>query len=392
MTLNDARIKELLDIDDPVGIISIYVGIMPEQAGGVNPGWAIAVRNELRDLQSDARENRPHAEWTAIEKRIDGLGRDLDRLLDGSQHGRGRALFAPVCSDRVETVAVQVPFADRAILDRNAYIRPLVAAVDEGRPAGIVAITKRGIRVLEWRLGEAEEMERDEFSIGGRLWRKKSGPAPAQPQDTRPGGQRRDAFEERVDENRLRFMRESAHTVAEIANERGWDRLIVSGDSRISKPFADELNPAGGEQLHITDLSWDEEAPNTIAEQAWDMFKVLRRERAESLMDDVRNRALAGGAGALGLPETLESLNQGRVDVLLFDGDVQVSGYRSAEGYLYADDQRPQAEAQELQEERFLVERIIERALETDATVVPIEHEVALPLQEHGGIAALLRW
>jgi hypothetical protein len=393
MSLDQQTILDLVHLHDPIGVISVYVGITPARAAEPQPGWPIAIRNELRTLVDEVKESRPHEHWVAVSERIDALDRELQRFLDAAQHGRGRALFAPVSTDGdVRTISLQIPFADRAIFDVNPYVRPLVAALDEGRPAGIVALHKRGIRVLEWRLGEAEELDRGEFTIGGRLWRKKSGPAPAQPQDPRHGGQRRDEFEDRVDENRLRFVRQRAREVADFANDRGWDRLVVAGDPRLTKPFADELNPAPDEQLHVTDLSWEEDAPNVVADQVWDLFKVLRSERAQQLVDLVRDRALSGNAGALGMPEVLGSLNEGRVDHLLVTETVQHAGFRSQGGYLYVEEQRPEAQTQELTREPHLVERMIERAIETSATVTPLREEDATGLEEHGGVAAFLRW
>lgn len=390
-TLTEDRILDLIRMTDPVGVISVYVGITADRTGST-PGWEIAVRNHLRELQQRAKEQRPHDEWTAIHERIEALEPELVRLLDASRSGRGRALFAPVSDDRVETVALQIPFKDRAIVDRNPYVRPLVAALDEGRPAGIVALSKRGIRLVEWNLGTAEELEREEFSIGGRDWKDKTGPAPAQPQDTRHGGHRRDEFEERLAENRHRFMREQARAVAEVATDRGWDRLIVAGDPRLTNPFSDALEPVGGEQLQVIDHSWDEAAPNELAEQAWDVFRELRRERARFLIESVRDRALSGNAGALGLGEVLASLNEGRVDHLVVDAEAQLEGWRTDDGYLYATDERPQAEAADLREEPFLVERMIERAVETKARVTPVDAEVVELLREHGGVGAILRW
>ena len=392
MSIDQEAILQLIDFRDEIGVLSVFVGITPERAADPQPGWPIAIRNELRGLVKEAKAERPHDEWEALETRIEELDRDLERLFDFAQHGQGRVLFASVANGETRTVSVQVPFRDRVVLDRNAYVRPLIAAYDEGRPAGIAVVHKGGVRLLEWRLGEAEELTKDEFTIGGRDWRKASGPAPAQPQDTRQGGQKRDQFDHRVDENRLRFLRDRARDIAEIANSRGWDRLVVAGDPRLTKPFADELNPAGGEQLTLTDLSWEEEAPNTIAEEAWDTFKTLRHERAVNLVQTAKDRALSGGAGALGLDDVLASLNEGRVEQLVFASDASFSGYRTEGGLLYASNGRPDLDDETLEEEPLLIERALERTLETGATVTPVEDEAAEMLAEHGGIAAVLRW
>lgn len=392
MTLDKNRILELLNRHDEIGVLSLYLGLTPDRASEPRPGWPIAISNELRDLKERVRTNGSHDHAVAVAERIDDLDHEIERFADASRHGRGRALFASMSNDWVETISLQIPFRDRVIFDRNAYIRPLVAALDEGRPAGIVSVAKRGLRVLEWRLGEAEELDDTEFAVGSRDWREKTGPAPSQPQDSRIGGHRRDEYEDRLDENRLRFVREQARAIADTANSRGWDRLIVSGDPRLTKAFAEELNPAGGEQLHITDQSWQDEAPNVIASQAWELFKILRRERAEHLIGTAHDQTLSGNAGALGPGDVCACLNEGRVDQLLVSDEANLKGFRDPDGLLYVDDQRPAAAATELIDEPYLIERMIERAIETSAVVTPIDADVAARLKEHGGVAALLRW
>lgn len=390
MTLDEQTILDLINLRDDVGVLSIFVGITPERAAEPRPGWPIAIRNDLRALRQRVKETGPHEHWVALSERIEKLESELERLLDASRHGRGRALFATVSDDRTETVAIQVPFEDRVVFDRSAYVRPLVAVYDEGRPAGIAVVYNRGVRLLEWRVGEAEELFHEVFTIAGRDWREHSGPAPAQPLDTRPGGHRRDRYEERVDENRNRFLREQARAVADRANRRSWDRLVVAGDPRLTKPFSEELHPSPGEQLLVFDLSWEEEAPNNIAEAAWDLLKTLRRERERDLVEEAKNRALAGGTGALGLDDVLASLNEGRVERLLFDVDASFSGYRTPEGLLYATNRIPTV--QETFEEPLLLERMIQRAVATGAQVTPVEEQAAEVLRVHGGVAALLRW
>lgn len=391
MDLTEKTILELLDVRDAHGVLSVFVGITPDRAAEPEPGWPIEIRNQLRDLRQRVKDGGSHERVTAVEERIGALERDLERLLDASNHGRGRALFATIDDDRIETISIQIPFVDRVVLDRTAYVRPLIAALEEGRAAGIAVVHKGGVRVIEWRLGEGEELTDESFTVGGRDWREKTGPAPAQPQDTRVGGHKRDQFEDRVDENRQRFIREHARSVAELANERGWDRLVVAGDPRLTNVFADELNPVGQEQLRVTDLSWEDEAPNNIASLVWDVFKELREERSRELVELARDRALSGGAGALGLPDVLASLNEGRVERLVFDQDLALTGAVSDEGLLYAG-AADAPSGGDVHDEPLLVERMIERALHTSASVTPVRGAAAEQLAEHGGVAALLRW
>jgi stalled ribosome rescue protein Dom34 len=75
-----------------------------------------------------------------------------------------------------------------------------------------------------------------------------------------------------------------------------------------------------------------------------------------------------GGHGALGLIDVQRSLNEGRVDQLIFDADTEDRGLAEAE------------------------DEVVERALRTSAKITPVEDVAAERVREHGGVAALLRY
>ena len=93
------------------------------------------------------------------------------------------------------------------------------------------------------------------------------------------------------------------------------------------------------------------------------------RRRELSLIERaVEGARTPGGHGAIGLIDVQRSLNEGRVELLLFDADAQNS------------------ELADLEDE------IVERAIRTSAMITPVELEAAELLREHGGVAAVLRY
>jgi len=62
------------------------------------------------------------------------------------------------------------------------------------------------------------------------------------------------------------------------------------------------------------------------------------------------------------------SLNEGRVEQLLFDADTQDSELADVE------------------------DEIIERAIRTSAQITPVEGDAVESIREHGGVAAVLRY
>jgi hypothetical protein len=109
-------------------------------------------------------------------------------------------------------VAVHLPFDTRVTLAERACVRPLARALEAGRPAGLALVSDEGLRLLEWRLGEVEELRVVPFVKPGEERRELRGPAHAHPKATphaEPGvrtGQQRDLFERRTEEELGRFL------------------------------------------------------------------------------------------------------------------------------------------------------------------------------------------
>ena len=111
----------------------------------------------------------------------------------------------------------------------------------------------------------------------------------------------------------------------------------------------------------------------------------INRERELKLVETVKESAYSGRArGSLGPQETVEALNQGRVEHLLFDAERDYRGQGIEQGLAY--------EAPPLTDGLPVTELMIERALDTGARVTPLVGDAAAALEEHAGVAALLRY
>ena len=385
-------LKTLIDFRDDQGVLSFYVGFTPEKAADPQPTAPIEIRNQVKELRRSLEDAEP-GRRKAVEERLDELGDDVGGLLDPKAHGRGRALFVGVSDGRREQVSLQIPFRERVILHDTAYMRPLVAAVDEGRPAGILVAHAKGVRILEWSVGEAEEMLAREFELTDAMVADiKSGPSFDNPQNNQRGMVNRERFEDRIDENRNRFLKEAITETVQLAAGRDWDRIVVAGAPKIREEVRAAL-PDNGFRSIVADQTWEIEAPHEIARQAWPILRSVHRKRERELVETARDRALSGGAGALGLPDTLDAINQGRIQHLLFDNEVQAEGYASEQGTLHLETEGPGIpEGLELSEERLLVDRMAQKVLSMSGQVTPVEEEAAEVLAEYGGVGALLRW
>lgn len=395
MELNDTTFRQLLDLADPIGVLTVTAGFVPGTAEDQD-ATRIDLHNQLRDAQSRLDEQGRSERARALEKVVSQLGDDLDGLLSPRSHGRGRVLVATLSDGERWHVNVQVPFENRAVVDDRAHVRPLVAAIDEGRPAGIVVGAREDARVLEWSIAGTRQLASLDFELtDAQLADFRGGPVPPNPARGQQTASHREQFADRIDENRHRFLKDVAATVAEMARERRWDRLVVAGSDRIRDELADLLdNGNGTEVVSAGDAAWEDLSPGRIAQEAWPLLRQVHRTREERLVERAVEVAHSGGPAALGPRRVCDAANVGRVDHLLFTREAELTGQVAEDGTLHDEVHGAAAQAGlEMTREPHLVERLVEKVLSMGGRVTRIDgDEAAQRMAAHQGLAALLRW
>lgn len=391
MQLADTTIRDLIEFSDALGVLSFYAGHTPAQAADHQPTLPIEIRNQLKALRARLAEEDP-ALARAVDHRLDALNGPLDELTNPKSSGRGRALFVGVESGEHIAVALQIPFAERVLHRQTAYVRPLVAALDEGRPAGILVVSRSGTRLLRWAVGEATELEGRHFVVFDEQLAGKEGPAMANPARMQGGHVDRDGFEERIDVNRNRFLREVVEDTVSRVKEEGWDRLVVSAPPKLREPMKELVHSTDARVL-FAEQAWEDAPAHEIAESAWDLLRSVHRDREHELASLAVERALGGQAGAVGLRDVCNALNEGRVSHLLYDDQLEREGFVTAEGTLHPRVEGVMAQSDlEMRREPWFVERMLEAVIATSGSAVPLGGDAAALLEDHEGIAALLRW
>jgi hypothetical protein len=393
MDITDTTIRDLIGFTDPQGVLSLYVEHTSPWGADPQPTAPLEIRERISTLRDDLAARDPDLE-RAVTDRLKQSEDDIEELLDPKASGRGRALFIGVQHGDTATIALALPFRHRVVHHDSPYVRPLVAAYDEGRDAGILVVSRAGSRLLRWSVGAAEELDSQRFEVPEeQLGREMTGPSPATPSDRRQGNVHREQFEHRIDANHQRFLRDVTEQAVQQAKERGWDRLVIAGSPKTRSAAQDQIGATDGLRLIVADQSWEETQPHDIAQQVWPILRSVHTEREQTLAAAAKDRALAGGPGALGLRDVCDALNEGRVDHLIYDDRLQPTGFRSDAGTLHPDEQDVMSQADvPMYPEPLLIERMIEKAIATDAGVTPLGPEAAADLEEQGGVAAVLRW
>jgi hypothetical protein len=380
--LDESALRNLAVRKDALGVVSVYAHL---DARGDRQAAGIDVKNRYRRLEQQIESGDRSDEIGAA---LERLRPEVERLTRPSEPGRGRIGFFALDSGWSLLLDTQMPVPNRVVLDDGPFLHPLVELLDEGRPAGVVVASGDSARLFDWRMGKLElltELERQENEApherAGQL-----GGGPSGQYHTPMGEHRQD----RQTDLAMRFLGRVGQAVDELAGQRQWERILISGGERWTEPLARSL-PETLDDLLIRDARVltgfsEEELRQAVTGRLHEDH--LARER--QVVDMVRKAGLSG-TGALGLSEVTAALNEARVTHLVYDPRVRYVGSVALDGTLYAEDEAAPGGDTGSPETR-LTERIVERALATGARVSPVEGAADDALSDALGIAALLRW
>lgn len=384
---NRAALRDVVCMNDALGVLSFYVTASPQEESSVRPAWRIRFGNELSELKERVTADPDRTRRTAVLRRLAGLEPEFRQLLDPAESGVGRVMFAPVGDSEVRAFSFQLPVADQTVMESTAYVRPLVNAVETAPPAGLVVLSRDGFRMIDYRYGLAEDVGRAPFEIVSEDWKQTRGSAA--PEAARQAVTYRDKFERRVEENLTRHLRAAGPRITEEAGRRGWQTVVLLGDVQLTEVVAQVV---GGDVIQV-DAVVDSLPPAKLAEYVGPQLLAARTRHGVRLVNRAKDAALSGGQGALGLEETLGALNESRVAQLLLDESREWSGAHTADGRLHPPEAIARAEPSgPVVRESAMGERMIERALDIDAEVIVLDGDAAEILAEFGGVGAILRW
>ena len=219
--LDDDLLLELVRTRDPLGVLSIYVDAHSPRAG------AIEVKTRLADLERRLASNGSVELADAVPRLIQRITATLERLVEPGATGRGRALFAPLGRSEVTTFSTQLRLPNRVVLDSSPFIHPLLELLERGRSAGVVLLSADAADLFDWRLGGSHRVARiTAESTTTPTPRPRTGAVAENGPHARQITPLRDR---KHDAARSRLLATVAVEIERLAEERAWERILVSG-------------------------------------------------------------------------------------------------------------------------------------------------------------------
>jgi hypothetical protein len=341
VNLTVESIRAIDAIADPVGVLSLYGDGGRRRSPAQR---ARALHRRLRSVDTGLRQAGAAAVADRYRRWLPRIESHLFRLAHAESPGA--AIFLPLSSGRPVRLELPMPVGEHARVEPTGFVTPLVAALDEGRPAGVVLARRSTVEVLEWRQGRIEE----ELGL--------------------PFASRARGSERHRSGGRAYRLDAVAEGLRSLVEERGWRRLVIAGDPRLRAAVACG-RPLRHDVEVRTAAAGLEELPHAeVAGRVAADLDAAQRQYECRLVERVLDAALSDQSAVLGVDAVTAALELGLAEHLVID-PARV-----------ASDEPPPRTGR--------AERLVELALSTEAEITPLEGTGAR-LADAGGVAALLR-
>jgi peptide chain release factor subunit 1 len=360
-------------------IISLYLDLDPERFA-TPPARSAQIRSLIDQAarELDAARGLTHDELVSLRadlQRIDGY---LSSREPPYQGAGALGVFCSGLDDLFEVIPLSRPIPGRVVIARSPYVEPLVSALQQRRWL-VALVNRRAGRVLAGPVDRLEEQANFDEYVHGQHDQ---------------GGWSQARYERSVEKDTDDHLRRVAEDVNQRWREERFDRAVLGGPveivPRLEALLSGEVRACLVPGRVEVDLSsaGDDEIRRALAKLVVEDEKQREREALDRLSAGVGS----GGRGVGGPEDTLEALNERRVQTLLLEPGFDRRGTRCQScGLLMLETgERCPADGGQIEQLEHMREGAIEAALAQGAEVLVIRHYPDLgPLQ---GIGAILRF
>jgi peptide subunit release factor 1 (eRF1) len=243
---------------------------------------------------------------------------DLRRIEDWIRAGfdrstaRGLAFFACSAHDLFEVVALPVSFRDRVVVNHSPAMGQLESVLQEHERIGVLLADRQRARMLVFELGVLTERT----EVLDALPRGDAGHAD------------RGDLDHAVANDAHAHLRHAAEAAWHVFQDRPFTRLAVGAPEPIARELSGMLHPYLQERqcegINIAVGAGLEE----IRRAAFDVEHRAERKREAATVARLRDAVASGRRGVAGLADTLQALNERRVETLLVSDGYVEEGWR----------------------------------------------------------------
>jgi len=368
------RLRELASLR-PEGhkVLSVYLNLDPSEFP-TQRDRKIEVESLLDVAERALREDGlPHQQRDALRQDVERIRAWFDREFDASG-ARGVVVFASSGADLFEVHRLSRPVRSEVTIDDSPFIEPLAGMPgDDGY--GVALINRKVTRILA---GGADRMrEVISFADDVHPWHDQ-------------GGWSQSRFQRGIEKEVKDHLKHANDELFKLFKRGVVQRLIIGCPDEMRGEVEHTLHSYLRERIAGW-LDIDVRArPAEVAAEAAEIIERDERDRERHWLDRLQAGLARHERAVAGLADTLEALNEQRVEALLVADGFRAEGYASPQADFLSAEPGSSPTGDELQHRDDVVESAIERTLEQAAEVVFVRHHP--DMQAVGSIGAVLRY
>ena len=367
--LSPDTLRRLAELRPEEGkVVSIYLNLDPTEFASA-PARSTAINSVLDEAARAARDEKP-----SVREDVDRI-RDLFGGFD-FQGAHGVAVFACGADDLLEVIKLPRPVDNAVVIDDAPYVEPLVEMQASAR-YGVVLVNRQTARIFRGSRDRLDEVLRIEDEVSRRHDQ---------------GGRSQANYQRSVDKEAQDHLKHTADELLRLHTRRPFEALLVGAPEAIFKEFCERLHPYLSERV-VGRIEVDVEHPGVdeVQAAAAEVIDTFERKLEKETLDRLE-QATATGRGAAGLDDTLNALNEQRVEVLLLQDNFDAAGvYCPQDGWLGPSGvETCPVDGTETVARGDITDLAVRRAITQSAQIVRVRDDERL--EPMGSIAAVLRF
>ncbi len=364
--LSENDLRELLDFTSEEPVLSVYLNTNPTEGNA---------DTHIRRLRSMLKEINLTKEVQAIERFFEH---------EYNWSGRGVAVFSCTPKNFFRAYPLAVPVRNLIHISDRPSVKPLAALLDNFGGYGVVLVDKQGARLFFFHMGELREQE---GVLGETVKRAKHGVGASAVPGRRGSNVATRGMDEVVDRN----MKDSVAFTTHFFEENRVRRILIGGTEENVRLFCNMLPKAWQSLVMGTFPMSMTASQNEVRTRALDLGVQAETEREKRLVEQLITLAAKGSGAAIGLENTLNALNEGRIQSLVIGEGFRKNAYRcKSTGWLTTKPEEVCNGEDDVETVYDVVDLIVNQVMRSGGEVDVVMSSVEL--EKKGNIGAILRY
>jgi peptide subunit release factor 1 (eRF1) len=315
----------------------------------------------------------------------ESLSQDLEKISSffsrslGSSPSPGIAVFSCAAKNFWQDFSLPDAPRDRIIFDKNSYIRPLSAILDEYRHIFAFLIDRREAKWYEVLMGEIALLE----SLSSNV-----------PSKVREGGW--EGYESKRIERHITahlhdHFKRAAKTAFDLFQKNRFEWLFLGCKEEYCSEFEPFLHPYLRDRLKARIKGKPGDAPDKVLKECLELERKLKTEEEKAVAHKLVSALEKGELAVSGIKDTLRSLNQGGVQTLIVTRNFSKPGRMCVRcQLLFLDELRCPSCQKKTDSVQDVIDEAVEKAMDRNCQV----RHITAPsgIDRYGKIGAFLRF